>query len=65
MTMFQIQGAADDPITRYVAFWSLICALLSVLYGCLFIIRFSSMRKAYKAAEWALVRHDKTFFLSF
>ncbi len=55
MTMFQIQGAAEDPVTRYLAFWSLICALLSLLYGCLFSVRFATMRKAYKAAEWALV----------
>lgn len=55
MTMFQIQGASEDPVTRYLAFWSLICALLSLLFGCLFIIRFGSMRVAHKAAEWALV----------
>ncbi|KAJ3564440.1 hypothetical protein NP233_g8292 [Leucocoprinus birnbaumii] len=54
MTMFQIQGAAQDLLTRYMAFWSLLCALMSVLYGCLFIIRFGTMRKASKAAEWAL-----------
>ncbi|KAJ3569972.1 hypothetical protein NP233_g4705 [Leucocoprinus birnbaumii] len=54
MTMFQIQGAAEDPVTRYIAFWSLLCALMSLLYGCLFIIRFGTMRKASKAAEWAL-----------
>ncbi|KAF9449384.1 hypothetical protein P691DRAFT_568995 [Macrolepiota fuliginosa MF-IS2] len=63
MTMFQIQSASDDPVTRYVAFWSLTCALLSILYGCLFIIRFSTMRKASKAAEWALeARKSQTIF---
>lgn len=55
MTVFQIQGAGNDPITRYLAFWSLICALMSLLYGCIFIIRFGTIRKTYKAAEWALV----------
>ncbi len=55
MTVFQIHGAGEDPVTRYLAFWSLMCALVSLLYGCLFIIRFGTMRKPYKAAEWALV----------
>ncbi|KDR70985.1 hypothetical protein GALMADRAFT_254612 [Galerina marginata CBS 339.88] len=54
LTILQIQGAADDPITRSTALFSLICALMSLLYGCMYIIRFGSMRKTYKAAEWAL-----------
>ncbi|EKM82242.1 hypothetical protein AGABI1DRAFT_105540 [Agaricus bisporus var. burnettii JB137-S8] len=53
VTMFQINGATDDPVTRYLAFWSLICALLSSLYDCLFIICFPTMRKPHKAAAWA------------
>lgn len=56
MTVFQINGASQDPIPRYLAFCSLICALMSLLYGCMFIVRFSTMRKGYRAAEWALVR---------
>ena len=63
MTVFQIEGAGNDPITRYLAFWSLICALLSLLYGCLFIIRFGTIRKTYKAAEWALVGSAVHYFL--
>ena len=55
LTVLQISGAADDPVTRYAALLSLICALLSLLFGCMYIIRFGSMRKTYKAAEWALV----------
>jgi hypothetical protein len=35
------------------ALFSLICALLSTLYGCLYIIRFSTMKKMHKAAQWA------------
>ncbi|PPQ92315.1 hypothetical protein CVT25_008521 [Psilocybe cyanescens] len=54
LTILQIQSAADDPITRYTAIASLICALISLLFGCMYIIRFGSMRKTYKAAEWAL-----------
>ncbi|KAF9441314.1 hypothetical protein P691DRAFT_855674 [Macrolepiota fuliginosa MF-IS2] len=54
MSIFQIKGAGGDPITRYVAFGSLICALMSLLYGCMLSARFGTMRKGYKAAEWAL-----------
>lgn len=61
LTVFQIQGAGNDPVTRYLAFWSLVCALVSLLYGCVFIIRFGTMRKTYKAAEWALeARNSQT-----
>lgn len=36
---------------------------MSLLYGCMFIIRFGTMRKAYKAAEWAEVGSDFGFNL--
>ena len=55
LSILQIAGAADDPLTRYTALFSLMCALISLLFGCMYIIRFGSMRKSYKAAEWALV----------
>ncbi|KAF9057127.1 hypothetical protein BJ165DRAFT_1335279, partial [Panaeolus papilionaceus] len=54
LTILQIEEAAADPITRYAALHSLICALVSLLFGCIYIIRFGTMRKTYKAAEWAL-----------
>ncbi len=57
LTVLQISGAADDPITRYLALLSLLCALMSLLFGCMYIIRFGTMRKTYKAAEWALVSY--------
>ncbi|KIM38640.1 hypothetical protein M413DRAFT_29891 [Hebeloma cylindrosporum] len=53
LSLFQIQSAANDPLTRYSALLSMICALMSLIYGCIYIIRFETMRKAYKAAEWA------------
>ena len=28
------------------------------MFGCTYIVRFGSMRKAHKAAEWALVSHE-------
>jgi hypothetical protein len=34
-----------------------VCALVSLLYGCMYIIRFGTMRKTYKAADWATVRN--------
>ncbi|KAF9564920.1 hypothetical protein CPC08DRAFT_615003, partial [Agrocybe pediades] len=55
LTILQIKSAAEDPVIRYAALTSMICALVSLLFGCMYIIRFGSMRKTYKAAEWALV----------
>lgn len=53
LTMFQIEPAASDPVTRTAGLLSLICALMSLIYGCMYIIRFSTMRTMYKAARWA------------
>lgn len=33
----------------------LVCTLMSLLYGCLYTVRFGSMKAMYKASEWALV----------
>jgi len=54
--MLQIETAATDAITRTSGLLSLIAALLSLLYGCIYIMRFGTMRKMYKAASWAHVR---------
>ncbi|KAG2011214.1 hypothetical protein CC2G_011359 [Coprinopsis cinerea AmutBmut pab1-1] len=54
LTILQIDAASNDGLTRYTAMASLVCALMSLLYGCVYIIRFGTMRKPYKAAEWAL-----------
>jgi hypothetical protein len=55
LTTLQIGAVADQPIARYSALMSLVCALMSLLYGCIYIIRFGTMRKTHKAAEWAAV----------
>jgi hypothetical protein len=55
LTILQIESAANDPLTRYSALLSMVCALMSLFYGCIYIIRFGTMRKTYKAAEWAQV----------
>ncbi|KAJ7483282.1 hypothetical protein FB451DRAFT_1028896 [Mycena latifolia] len=53
LTMLQIDAASAHPITRAAALFSLICALMSLLYGCLYIIRFGTMRKMHKASSFA------------
>lgn len=55
VAILQISAPANDAVTRYLALSSLICALLSLIYGCIYIIRFGSMKKAFKAAMWAAV----------
>ncbi|KAJ7500601.1 hypothetical protein B0H11DRAFT_2225591 [Mycena galericulata] len=53
LTMLQIDAAATDPIARTTALLSLISALMSLLFGSMYIVRFGTMRKMYKAASWA------------
>ncbi|KAF8638118.1 hypothetical protein AX17_002438 [Amanita inopinata Kibby_2008] len=53
LTMFQIPTAASDPVTRSAALMSLICALMSLSYGCMYIVRFGTMRSMYRASRWA------------
>ncbi|KAJ6472660.1 hypothetical protein DFH09DRAFT_953981 [Mycena vulgaris] len=52
LTMLQLEGAAH-PLIRTSALCSLICALMSLLYGCMYIIRFGTMRKLHKASGFA------------
>lgn len=53
--MFQVPDAAGDPFTRWPAIYSLICALMSLTYGCIYIVQFGTMRSMYKASRWAEV----------
>lgn len=55
MTAFQIQAISQDPVTRYLFFWSLFCALFSLLFGYILILQFDTMRTPFKAFEWAFV----------
>ncbi len=41
------------------AMLSLISALMSLIFGCIYILRFSAMRTMRKAAKWAEVRFLK------
>ena len=56
LAILQIPEAADDPITRGTALLSLICALMSLLYGCIYIMRFGTMRSMYQSSMWDEVR---------
>lgn len=51
--MFQIQDAANDPLTRSAALFSLVFSIMSLTYGCIYIVQFGSMRSMYKASRWA------------
>ncbi|KAH9007697.1 hypothetical protein EDB83DRAFT_700068 [Lactarius deliciosus] len=53
LTLFQIQDAADDPVTRTAALCSLVSALMSLSFGIMYIVRFDNMRSMYRASRWA------------
>ncbi|KAK7459515.1 hypothetical protein VKT23_009498 [Stygiomarasmius scandens] len=56
LTMFQVPDMATDPLTCTAALLSLICAIMSLSYGCMYIVRFGTMRSMYRASRWAEVR---------
>lgn len=53
LTILQIEGVTADPVLRTTALLALTCTLISLLYGCIYIICFPSMKAMNKAAEWA------------
>jgi hypothetical protein len=55
LNLFQITEAVDDPVTRTAALLSLICALMSLCYGCMYIVKFGMMRNMFHASRWAEV----------
>lgn len=59
--MFQNQEMAYDPVIRTAALLSLVSALMSLSYGCAYIVRFGTMRSMYKATRWAQVRCRRSF----
>ena len=58
MTTFQVQSAENDPVIRTAALVSLICALMSLTYGCAYIVKFGTMRSMLRASRWAEVGVD-------
>ncbi|PIL36421.1 hypothetical protein GSI_00109 [Ganoderma sinense ZZ0214-1] len=53
LTIFQIQDAAGDPVTRWTALFSLIFAIMSLSFGCVYIVHFGTMRSMDRASRWA------------
>jgi len=53
LTMFQVNDAEDDPLTRSAALFGLIFALMSLSYGCVYIVQFGTMRSMDRASRWA------------
>ncbi|KAI0029807.1 hypothetical protein K488DRAFT_8965, partial [Vararia minispora EC-137] len=53
LTIFQIPAAGQDTLIRTPALLSLVCALMSLSYGCVYIVRFGTMRSMYRASRWA------------
>ncbi|KIJ12907.1 hypothetical protein PAXINDRAFT_170945 [Paxillus involutus ATCC 200175] len=63
LSMFQNSAMAGDPIVRTAALLSLTCALMSLCYGCVYIVRFGTMRSMYKATRWAEEAGRTTTFI--
>jgi hypothetical protein len=63
LTLLQIDGIGTDILCRTTAIISLVCSLMSILYCCVFIARFGTMKKLYKAASWAEVCLLHFFFV--
>jgi hypothetical protein len=59
LTMLQIQSAGDDPITRTAALLALICAMMSLLFGCIYVARFGTMKRTHQALSWAEVCNSR------
>jgi len=53
LTMFQINDAATQIVTRTASLFSLVCAVWSLIYGCAYILRFASLRSLSRASPWA------------
>ncbi|KAF9233615.1 hypothetical protein BU15DRAFT_66419 [Melanogaster broomeanus] len=53
LSMFQNDEIAGDPLVRTAALLSLMSALMSLSYGCVYIVRSGTMRSMDKATMWA------------
>nr|GAT50483.1 tartrate transporter [Mycena chlorophos] len=53
LTLLQIAPALASPTTRTLSLLSLVCALMSLCYGCVYIVRFATMRSMARAARFA------------
>lgn len=62
-SLLQQPGASTTTVTRMVASLSLVCSTMAVIYGSLYIIRFSGMKGLSRAAGWAEVNFVVSFLL--
>ncbi|KIM76275.1 hypothetical protein PILCRDRAFT_51365, partial [Piloderma croceum F 1598] len=44
LMMLQIPSAGDDPITCTAALMVLICAMIGLLFGCIYVVWFGTMK---------------------
>ncbi|KAG1740224.1 uncharacterized protein EDB91DRAFT_1329080 [Suillus paluster] len=63
LSMFQNTQMSQDPVIRTAALLSLTSALMSVSFGCIYIVRFGTMRSMYKATRWAEEARKTTTFI--
>lgn len=63
LSMFQNSVMAQDPVIRTAALLSLTSALMSLTFGCIYIVRFGTMRSMYKATRWAEEARKTTTFI--
>ncbi|KAG9317031.1 hypothetical protein JVU11DRAFT_1213 [Chiua virens] len=63
ISMFQSQVMAEDPVIRTAALLSLTSALMSLSYGCMFIVRFGTMKNMNKATRWVEEAARTTTFI--
>lgn len=63
LSMFQNTQMSQDPVIRTAALLSLTSALMSVSFGCVYIVRFGNMRSMYKATRWAEEARKTTTFI--
>ncbi|EDR00392.1 uncharacterized protein LACBIDRAFT_314305 [Laccaria bicolor S238N-H82] len=52
LTLLQIPQASNDPITKNTAQLSLICALMGLVYGYIYMVRFGTMRSIFRSSKW-------------
>ncbi|TDL21445.1 hypothetical protein BD410DRAFT_306341 [Rickenella mellea] len=53
LTLLQIGGVSDNIVSRTAAFLALIASLWSVIFGCIYVVRFKTMKTREKAKRWA------------
>ena len=55
---YLLTEALDDPVNRTAALLSLICALISLIYGCMYNVKFGVTRNMFHASRWAHIAKE-------